>query len=91
MPTRNIALTDQQDAFVADLLDSGRYKSASEVMRAGLRLLADEVERRKAELEDIRAGVLEGLAQADTGDFAEGDAAEAVARAFERARASRAG
>ncbi len=88
MPTRNIVLTDRQDSFVAELVESGRYKSASEVMRDGLRLLEDQVERREAELEDIRAGVLEGLRQADTGELAEGSAEEAVGRAFARARAA---
>ena len=88
MPTRNIVLTDSQDIFVGRLVESGRYKSASEVLREGLRLLEYDIERRKAELEDIRAGVLEGIRQAEAGDFAEGSAEEAVKRAFSRARAT---
>jgi antitoxin ParD1/3/4 len=88
MPTRNIVLTDNQDRLVGSLVESGRYKSASEVMREGLRLLEDDVERRKAELEDIRSGVLDGIRRAEAGDFAEGSAEEAVKRAFSRARAT---
>ena len=88
MPTRNIVLTDSQDIFVGRLVESGRYKSASEVMREGLRLLEDDVERRKAELDDVRSGVLEGIRQAEAGDFAEGSAEEAVKSAFSRARAA---
>ncbi|MDP6564712.1 MAG: type II toxin-antitoxin system ParD family antitoxin [Alphaproteobacteria bacterium] len=88
MPTRNIVLTDNQDSLVGELVDSGRYKSASEVMRAGLRLLENEIEQRQAELDDIRAGILEGVRQADAGDFAEGSADEIVKRAFSRARAT---
>ena len=88
MPTRNIVLTDSQDFFVGRLVESGRYKSASEVLREGLRLLEYDVERRKAELEDIRTGILDGIRQAEAGDFAEGSAEEAVKRAFSHARAT---
>ena len=87
MPTRNVVLTDSQDTFVSDLIESGRYKSASEVMRDGLRLLEDRSVLREAELKDIRAGVLAGVAQADAEDFADGRGEEAVKRAFARARA----
>ena len=86
MPTRNIVLTDSQDSFVGELVESGRYKSASEVMRESLRLLEDRFERRKAELEDIRAGILESLRQAEEGDFADGSAEEVIERALSRAR-----
>lgn len=39
MPTRNINLTEHYDRFVEEQVGSGRYKNASEVLRAGLRLL----------------------------------------------------
>ncbi len=39
MPTREIVLTDHQEAFIGELLRSGRYKNASEVLRASLRLM----------------------------------------------------
>ncbi len=81
--TRNIALTDQQDELVEELVHSGRYQSASEVVREALRLLEDKIETRQAELDEIRSGVLEGLAQAQRGDFAEGTGREAIERAFE--------
>lgn len=41
---RNVALTDEQNALVDRLVNSGRYASASEVVRDGLRLLQREVE-----------------------------------------------
>lgn len=43
---RNVALTDEQDALVERLLKSGRYASASEVIRDGLRLLQRDEESR---------------------------------------------
>ena len=42
MPTRNVVLTDHQAQFVEQLVNTGRYQNASEVLREGLRL----VERR---------------------------------------------
>jgi antitoxin ParD1/3/4 len=43
---RNVALTDEQDALVERLVKSGRYASASEVLRDGLRLLQRDEEAR---------------------------------------------
>ncbi len=47
--TRNVSLTDEQDALVARLVESGRYASASEVVRDGLRLLQREEDARLLE------------------------------------------
>ena len=90
MPTRNVVLTDKQEMFVGELVSAGRYQNASEVLREGLRLLEDQVQRRVAELADIQAGVLAGLDQIECGEFAEGTGEEAVERAFKRAIEKRA-
>ena len=45
--TRNVSLTPELEAFVDGRVASGRYRSASEVVRAALRLL-EEDERRRA-------------------------------------------
>lgn len=82
MVTRNVVLTDQQSVFLDGLVASGRYQNVSEAMRAGLRLL----EQQEAEWEQVRAGVLEGLAQVRRGEFAEGTGDEAITRAFATAR-----
>jgi antitoxin ParD1/3/4 len=84
MPTRNIALTEAQDNFVGELISSGRYQSASEVLRDGLRLLGDAMARREAELADIRNGIAEGLGQERRGELIDGEAA--IDEAFRRAR-----
>ena len=85
MPTRNVVLTEQQEIFVGELVEAGRYQNASEVLRDGLRLLEDKVQRRQAELADIRAGVIVGYDQVERGEFAEGSGEEAIERAFKRA------
>ena len=87
MVTRNVVLTDTQDALVQGLVASGRYQNVSEAMRAGLRLLEQE----EAETAALRDRLAEGLRQADAAELADGDAASVVRRAFARARDGGAG
>lgn len=52
----NVALGNHYEQFVKKQLESGRYNNASEVVRAGLRLLEDhEVARERWLNEDIPA------------------------------------
>ena len=46
--TRNVSLTPEIEAFINERVASGRFRSASEVVRAALRLLEDEEHRREA-------------------------------------------
>ena len=89
MPTRNVVLTDQQEAFVGELVTTGRYQNASEVLREGLRLLEDQIQRRQAELADVQAGVIAGFDQVERGEFAKGTGEEAIERAFKHAAEKR--
>ena len=84
MPTRNVVLTDQQSQLVDEFVRGGRYQNASEVLREGLRLLADRRAMQDTELDDIRSGVLRGLDHPDAGDFAAGTGEETVRRAFDQ-------
>ena len=61
MATRNINLTDALDRFVAELIQSGSYQNASEVVRAGLRLLKAEEETRARKLAALNAAIQEGI------------------------------
>jgi len=54
MATRNINLTDSLDRFVTLQIESGAFQNASEVVRAGLRLLKAEEEARAARLEALK-------------------------------------
>ncbi|PUE40929.1 type II toxin-antitoxin system ParD family antitoxin [Limnohabitans sp. Hippo3] len=69
MLTRNVVLTDHQAALVEQLVLSGRYQNASEVLREGLRL----VEQRDAEdayrLKALRRAAHEGIVDIDSGRF----------------------
>ena len=55
MPTRNVVLTDHQEAFIGGLVRSGRYSNASEVLRESLRLLEGRESLEAAKLECLRA------------------------------------
>ena len=60
MATRHIALTEIEDKLVDDLVRSGRFSDADEVVREGLRLVAEDAEK-DLTVEDMRAAVRVGL------------------------------
>ena len=45
--TRNVSLTPEMEAFIDGRVASGRYRSASEVVRAALRLLEEDERKRQ--------------------------------------------
>lgn len=58
----NYALNDHYESFIRKQLESGRYNNASEVVRAGLRMLEDfEAEREKWLREEIPGRLAELL------------------------------
>ncbi|HEY0482777.1 MAG TPA: type II toxin-antitoxin system ParD family antitoxin [Kofleriaceae bacterium] len=69
MPTRNISLTREQDAFVAKVVDAGDYQNASEAVRDALRALQQRRKEDALKLKALRAGVAAGIAALDRGDF----------------------
>lgn len=81
----SISLTEHQQAFVQALVTSGRYHGVSEVVRAGLRLLEDEEERRAAERQRLRAGVKAGLADIEAGRVSDFDPARIIEKGESKA------
>ena len=61
----SITLGDHFATFVEEQVSQGRYGNASEVVRAGLRLL----EEREAKLKALRAAIEEGLASGPAEPF----------------------
>jgi antitoxin ParD1/3/4 len=61
----SITLGSYFDQFIQSLLREGRYKNASEVVRAGLRLLEEEEQKiialRRAIDEGINSGLVENF------------------------------
>jgi antitoxin ParD1/3/4 len=80
MPTRNVVLTERQEALIDALVQSGRYQNASEVLREGLRLVESREVDEAAKLAGLRAAALTGIAAFDRGEFREfAEASELIA------------
>jgi antitoxin ParD1/3/4 len=67
MATTSLSLGKHWDKFIRSKIASGRYGSASEVVRAALRVLEEKEER----LNVLRAHLAEGAEQAARGEFVE--------------------
>ena len=74
MATTSLSLGEHWEEFIKQELKSGRYTTASEVVRDALRELEDRGKR----LEALRAHLAEGAAQAARKDFVEGFDIESV-------------
>lgn len=61
----SISLDDHFTEFLAGQVEAGRYRSASEVVRAGLRLL----EEREVHLSALRAALVAGEASGEAEEF----------------------
>jgi antitoxin ParD1/3/4 len=76
MPTRNISLTDEQDAFVERIVKTGEYQNASEALRDALRVLQQRRREDALKLRALRVLIKAGVDALDRGDFVEVDDAE---------------
>jgi len=80
----NVSLTAEFEQFVDGKVKSGDFTSASEVVRAGLRLLKERDAEHQARLEALRQAVGKGLEQARRGQTKDG--AAVFARLRDRSR-----
>ena len=69
----NVSLTPELEELIQERVRSGRYTSASEVVREALRLLQDRDELRRLRLAELRTKVAAGLDSLDRGDIRAGD------------------
>jgi antitoxin ParD1/3/4 len=76
----NVNLGPVLDDFIGELLKTGTYQSQSEIVREGLRLLKEREELKKLRLDELRKEIAIGGAQADRGEFVEGEQAFAEIR-----------
>ena len=58
----SISLGSHFDTFIQSKISAGRYKNASKVLRAGLRLLEEEENRITALRDAIQQGIESGIA-----------------------------
>jgi antitoxin ParD1/3/4 len=71
----NVSLTPELDKFVAGKVESGRYNSASEVVREALRLLDEHDRARSAQLAAFNQELGARLASLDRGEYVKPEAA----------------
>lgn len=73
MPTRNVDLSEHQQALVENLVQSARYRNASEVLREGLRLIEERERIHEARLEALERAARQGFADVAAGRYADAD------------------
>ena len=76
MPTRNVSLTPEQDAFINEVLEKGEYRNASEAMRDAIRVLQQRRAEDRLKLERLRQAIDAGLADLERGNYDEVDESE---------------
>jgi antitoxin ParD1/3/4 len=74
MANTSLSLGEHWESFIKNEVASGRYGSASEVVRDALRTL----EERKYKLEALRAHLAQGAMQAARGEFVEDYSIESI-------------
>ncbi len=71
MPTRNVNLTAEQDAFVEKMVKAGKYQNASEAMRDAVRALQQRWKEDQLKLDILRRQLRVGIDALDRGEFIE--------------------
>jgi antitoxin ParD1/3/4 len=71
VPTRNVSLTAEQDAFIERIIQAGEYQNASEAIRDALRVLQQKRREDALKLRVLRVQIKAGLDELGRGDFIE--------------------
>ncbi len=83
----NVSLTPELEQFVAGKVESGRYNSASEVMREALRLLEEHELARSVQIAAFQQEAERRLASLDRREYVDPEAARK--RITDKSRARR--
>lgn len=84
MAGKNVNLTAEFDAFIDEQVATGRYATASEVVRAALRFYADETRKVDAYIASLRAVAERGREEIAEGRFRLVNGPDAEDALFER-------
>jgi antitoxin ParD1/3/4 len=76
----NVSLTPELEDLIAQKVQSGRYTSASEVIREALRLLEEPHQLRQQRLTAVREHIERGLEQLERGEGIPGEQVRALFR-----------
>ncbi|AFZ03038.1 type II toxin-antitoxin system ParD family antitoxin [Calothrix sp. PCC 6303] len=69
----NVSLTPELEQLVHEKVKTGRYLSASEVVREALRLLEERDRIRETRLEALRSEIAIGIKQGDNREVIDGE------------------
>jgi antitoxin ParD1/3/4 len=89
MPTRNVSLTREQDAFIAKVVEAGEYQNASEAVRDALRALQQRRREDALRLATLRARVETGIRDLEEGDSSSSKAVSSSRSPGSASRATR--
>ena len=82
MASTSLTLGPHWEAYIRQEIESGRYRTVSEVVRAGLRELEDRGKR----LDALQTHVRQGMSDAERADFVEDYDIEAIIKRARRDR-----
>lgn len=68
MPKTSVTISEHFEGFISGQIKTGRYESASEVVRAGLRLLEDYETSQERKFAVLRDSLQEARDQLDRGE-----------------------
>ncbi len=71
MPTLSVSLTAEQEAFVTQMVASGRYQNASDAVCDALRGLHQRIQENDLRIERLRNHIRAGADAIARGDFTE--------------------
>jgi antitoxin ParD1/3/4 len=69
-----VTLPPELEAFIEERVASGRFATAGEAVREGLRLLEEREQEREAVLSELRQEIEVGVEQAKAGELSDGRA-----------------
>jgi antitoxin ParD1/3/4 len=69
----SVSLTPELEQFIHEKVRSGRYLSASEVVREGLRLLEERERLYQTKLAKLQQEIAIGIEQSDQGEVFDGE------------------
>jgi antitoxin ParD1/3/4 len=69
MPTHNVELSEQQEALIVNLVESGEFRDASDVMLEGLRMVEESRKLDAVKDEEMRQAIQAGVEDLEQGRF----------------------
>lgn len=69
----NVSLTPEFEQFIRTQVESGKYASADEVIRAGLRLLEERERIYKGRFEELQQEIMLGIEASERGEVVDGE------------------